>query len=115
MRHRLITALDHVAHFLYCPTMLGRRSARARRHHRLHLIPGRWLAAACDAYDRSLGVTEEELTLRRPGDTLPLACPDGCTRVDANGAVLRGGRGACGQPLGPASRTGSSLDDGRTG
>ena len=27
----------------------------------LHLIPKRWLAAACDRYDLALGVTPEEL------------------------------------------------------
>jgi len=40
--------LDDLAHFLYCPTMLGRRSARYKPHHRIHLIPGRWLEKVCE-------------------------------------------------------------------
>lgn len=48
--------VDAAAHFLYCPTMLGRDSARTRWHHRIHLIPGRLLAWVCDRYDRSLGL-----------------------------------------------------------
>lgn len=60
-RHLRAQWADSLAHFLYCPTMLGRRAARARWHHRLHLIPGFLLAKACDAYDRSLGVTEAEM------------------------------------------------------
>jgi hypothetical protein len=43
--------LDAVAHFLYCPTMLGRRCARARWHHNIHLIPGWLLAKACNRCD----------------------------------------------------------------
>jgi hypothetical protein len=52
--------IDGVAHFLYCPTMLGRRVAVARWHHRIHLIPGHLLARACDRYDRALGATEDD-------------------------------------------------------
>lgn len=48
--------VDAVAHFLYCPTMLGRYAARERWHHRIHLIPGRLLAWVCDRYDMSLGL-----------------------------------------------------------
>jgi hypothetical protein len=54
--------LDWTAHFLYCPTMGGRRHARARWHHRVHLIPGRVLRRACDRYDRELGVADDEMT-----------------------------------------------------
>ncbi|MFC9973543.1 hypothetical protein ACFVH6_21880 [Spirillospora sp. NPDC127200] len=43
---------DTVAHLLYCPTMLGRRAARARWHHNIHLIPGRLLAWICVHADR---------------------------------------------------------------
>lgn len=53
--------LDGVAHFLYCPTMLGRRCARAQWHHHIHLIPAGLLSRVCDHYDRALGVTEDEM------------------------------------------------------
>jgi hypothetical protein len=53
--------VDGVAHFLYCPGMLGRRHGRARWWHRVHLIPGRWLAVVCNRYDGALGVTETEM------------------------------------------------------
>lgn len=56
-----IELLDGIAHVLYCPTMLGRRHARTRWHHRIHLIPGAVLNYMCDRYDRSLGVTETEM------------------------------------------------------
>jgi hypothetical protein len=52
--------LDNVAHFLYCPGMLGRRCARTRPWHRIHLIPGRLLGWVCYRYDLSLGLTESE-------------------------------------------------------
>ncbi|HYJ33809.1 MAG TPA: hypothetical protein VE326_11370 [Candidatus Binatia bacterium] len=54
--------IDTLAHFLYCPTMFFRRCARERWHHRIHLMPGRWLAPICDRYERWLGVTPDELT-----------------------------------------------------
>lgn len=43
--------LDDVAHFLYCPTMLGARCRRARWHHRIHLIPRRVLGFICHSLD----------------------------------------------------------------
>jgi hypothetical protein len=46
--------LDTIAHFLYAPTLRG-GAARARWHHRIHLIPGSWLAYPCDRYERLLG------------------------------------------------------------
>lgn len=52
------TIIDDIAHFLYCPTMLGRRAGRARWHHRIHLIPGALLSAVCrrlDEADRETG------------------------------------------------------------
>lgn len=52
MRGRLLGWADTLAHALYCPTMYGRRIVRARWHHRIHLIPGWLLAAACDAYEQ---------------------------------------------------------------
>ena len=58
---RFWQALDTTAHVLYCPSMAGRRTARARWHHRLHLIPGWVLSPVCDRYDLSLGVTRDEL------------------------------------------------------
>lgn len=58
---KILAVADHIAHVLHCPTMLGRRSARARWHHRIHLIPGVFLAAICDRYDRRLGVTPSEM------------------------------------------------------
>lgn len=60
-----LAVVDRLAHVLYCPTMLGRQSARARWHHRIHLIPGRWLTAVCDRYDRWLGLTEGEIRAGR--------------------------------------------------
>ena len=63
--------IDAVAHFLYCPTMLGKRVARGRWHHRIHLIPGWLLARVCDAHDRSLGVTRSEMRRRS------MTCPAG--------------------------------------
>jgi hypothetical protein len=45
------STLDSLAHLLYAPTMMGRRCARARWHHRIHLIPGPVLAWVCDRYD----------------------------------------------------------------
>ena len=60
MRLKLYGWVDAVAHFLYCPAMLGRRCVRARWYHDVHLIPGRWLAAVCDRYDRWLDVAEDE-------------------------------------------------------
>ena len=61
MNGSLLRFADSVAHILFCPLMLGRRSVRARWYHRIHLIPGRALAAICDRYDRMLGVTDEEM------------------------------------------------------
>lgn len=58
---RLFAWVDNAAHVLYCPTLLGRRAARARWHHHIHLVPGWLLAWACDRYDRALGVTSDEL------------------------------------------------------
>jgi hypothetical protein len=55
-----VAAVDWVAHFLYCPLMFGRRSARYRWWHRIHLIPGGLLSVACGAYDRRLGASEDE-------------------------------------------------------
>lgn len=45
---------DTIAHFLYCPTMLGRRVSRVRWHHTLHLIPRALLDAICDRYEATL-------------------------------------------------------------
>lgn len=61
MKLRLFMALDGLAHMLYAPTMLGRRSGRTRWHHRVHLIPGRLLGWVCDRYDLWLGVAPDEL------------------------------------------------------
>lgn len=51
--------VDTTAHFLYCPTMWGRRCARARWHHHLHLIPHRLLGWVCDRYDEWLGLWDD--------------------------------------------------------
>lgn len=101
MKHRHIKALDDVAHFLYCPTMLGSRAARARWHHRIHLVPGFLLAVVCDAYERSLGTYEDW-----PLDTRAISCPDGCTRFEVGNGVLTGGVGVCGERMRPATFTG---------
>lgn len=45
--------LDALAHLLYCPTLGGRHCARARWHHRIHLIPGWLLALVCARRERS--------------------------------------------------------------
>lgn len=107
MKHRLLTWADNVAHFLYCPTMLGSRAARARWHHRIHLIPGFLLARACDALDRDLGVTEDEMYRTAP--VRALACPDGCTHIElgltGGTGGLTSGEGACGKPMRPANWT----------
>lgn len=43
--------LDAVAHRLYRP---GRRCARVRWWHAVHLIPGSWLAWVCDRHEAQL-------------------------------------------------------------
>lgn len=62
---RAVRFLDWLAHFLYEPAALGRRCvAIPRWRERLHwvqLIPGSWLDRACAAYDRRLGLTEDEM------------------------------------------------------
>lgn len=54
--------LDSVAHFLYCPGMLGRRMARARWYHRIHLIPGFVLAWVCDRFEARLLANSDDWT-----------------------------------------------------
>lgn len=54
MRARLLEVLDSVAHFLHTPTMAGKRVARARWHHHIHLIPGWLLKLVCDRHDRNI-------------------------------------------------------------
>lgn len=61
IRYRLLLVVDATAHFLYCPTMRGQRSAAARWHHGIHLIPGALLQVICDCLDRACGATEDEL------------------------------------------------------
>jgi hypothetical protein len=51
MRDQFWQAIDSAAHFLYCPAMLGKRSAVARWYHGIHLIPGALLAVVCDRSD----------------------------------------------------------------
>jgi hypothetical protein len=46
--------LDSAAHFLYAPTMHGKRMAVARWHHGIHLIPGWLFRAICDRFEASL-------------------------------------------------------------
>lgn len=54
----VIRALDWLAHLLYEPALLGRRSAAVPDWrvplHSVHLIPEAWLLRVCNAYDRSL-------------------------------------------------------------
>ncbi|MER6830862.1 hypothetical protein ABT352_33050 [Streptosporangium sp. NPDC000563] len=45
--------LDAVAHFVYCPAMLGRRWGRWHWSHDIHLIPGSWLEWVCAHTDRT--------------------------------------------------------------
>ncbi len=61
MRHRLWQWADNLAHFLYCPAMLGQRVARANRAHEIHLIPASLLGWVCDRFERSLGMTWDEI------------------------------------------------------
>ena len=49
-----------IAHFLYCPTTLGRQVAVGRWHHRIHLIPARLLAQLCDRLDIALGLYDDD-------------------------------------------------------
>ncbi|MFB9880962.1 hypothetical protein ACFFMN_23675 [Planobispora siamensis] len=51
MKGTFWAVVDAVAHVLYCPAMWGRRCARYRRTHDVHLIPGRWLAWVCARRD----------------------------------------------------------------
>lgn len=48
--------IDDLAHLAYCPTMRGRRCARACWHHRIHPIPGRLLDGVCRRYERAEGM-----------------------------------------------------------
>ena len=68
MAARFWKIADDVAHAVYCPGMAGRRAARARWYHRIHLMPGRALGLVCDRYDLALGVTRTELHRKAPDD-----------------------------------------------
>jgi hypothetical protein len=94
--------LDAVAHFLYAPTMLGRRCARARWHHRLHLIPGRLLRAVCAAYEAELA----RIPAGIPGTVL--ACTEGHMSLSVSGVALPGGQCYCGRRLVPGTATAST-------
>jgi hypothetical protein len=61
---RFWRVVDAVAHFLYCPAMFGRRSARHNRLHDVHLIPAVMLARACDRLDLACGLTREDMDRR---------------------------------------------------
>ncbi|MEU8379007.1 hypothetical protein [Streptosporangium sp. NPDC048865] len=52
VRARAWRILDAVAHFAYCPAMLGRRWGRTTWAHDIHLIPGAWLEWVCARTDR---------------------------------------------------------------
>lgn len=58
---RVIQAADSAAHFLYEPTMFGRRVARARWHHHLHLIPGWLLKVVCDRFEAAIWAEFDEV------------------------------------------------------
>ena len=64
MRFRFWRVVDSVAHFLYCPAMLGRRFARYNRAQDVHLIPGAWLEWVCDRLDFACGLTREDMDRR---------------------------------------------------
>lgn len=53
------TGLHEVVHWLYDPMALGKKSHRVRWYH-VHLIPSTWLGAACERYDRKLGVYDQD-------------------------------------------------------
>lgn len=61
MRFRFWRAVDSAAHVIYCPGMAGRRVARARWWHRIHLMPGWLLEFVCDQLDLACGMSREEL------------------------------------------------------
>lgn len=54
-RGLMLRGLDWVAHLLHTPTMLGRGAARARWHHRIHLVPYAVIRPVCDRYEQNLG------------------------------------------------------------
>lgn len=129
LKFRAFHALDAVAHFLHCPTMLGRRSARYRWHHNIHLIPGFALAWICDRYELAMGVTPEELRRDRqdaadadeamadPSPRIPMdsilaryaerplpsgyACPHGSIGISSNATLSNAtcGHGCTMQPV----------------
>lgn len=76
--------IDAVAHVLYCPTMLGRRSARTRWHHRVHLIPGRLVGWVCDRYDLEFGLD----TTDPPGHRWHRRERDACLHEGDNVVIL---------------------------
>lgn len=48
------TGLHEIWHLLYRPASLGRQHkyrVRVPLLHRIHLVPGRWIEAACSRYD----------------------------------------------------------------
>lgn len=64
MIFRLWRSVDAVAHFLYCPAMLGRRCARYDWTRDIHLIPGSWLEWVCTRFDLACGLTREDMARR---------------------------------------------------
>lgn len=64
MTYRFWRVADAVAHFLYCPAMLGRRVVKHHPVHDIHLIPGRALEWVCDRLDLACGLTREDTERR---------------------------------------------------
>lgn len=54
MSRRLLALADRIAHVLYEPTRLGRNLSVTRWHHRIHLLPHRWIEPVCDRYERRI-------------------------------------------------------------
>jgi hypothetical protein len=50
---RVRVLADQLAHLAYCPTMVNRRAARFRWHHRIHLISGALLELVCTSHERA--------------------------------------------------------------
>jgi hypothetical protein len=72
MEHHLHTGWHEFVHWLYDPAAWGRKAYAIRyRWLHVHLIPGWLMNWACDRYDRSLGLTEDEIRRVQPTSEQP--------------------------------------------
>lgn len=78
--HRRTGWRHEALHLLYRPASLGRQQkyrVRVPLLHRLHLIPGRWMVAACARYDvLHPRMPEPEPTVRRVVRPQPVVDPE---------------------------------------